>query len=521
MISRSYTDNINMLRESADAYKHVTHHDLNLSTTENYFIWARPWRSFGDYRSEGFQITSPVDESLWVGSVHQVVDSLNRFNSWKDTVGRLMNRHGVRSYGDIPIGDTERDNRWREQSLTNPIAVFSIKTGELLWHDPDQYNEVQMEGHGYGVKQDLLGIPRKGREQKYGLSNNGVRPVIVIPKSSDEKLRTWERIIFHNVPASMKAKAGRSHGSVPSFNKITYVSHPSEALSFSSLDRDVEIDAANQMLQDGYTIDVIARTIIQDNYLKQIIAHIDSENQPGKDGEDITPKTGHFTSKEYRLGGAASTLTPNPNTYTVPSWSVENSYSLFRKTIELFGSAIAYNDIWVNSLPLTTNKQLVSLSAAMRSQSHHAQDYYYDGKPRWIAIIIDGNDEILWGFKIHTFTKNHGGHPQSRIYVHFNFDKMPSKGSDPSWEVLAKEMNTTFMIATVEKAGVSPGDLDGETAWFTIFETAGEDSTDSVNDGTTVNKKEADAFVLYLKKLFAGVLEDPVADMDHDDPPPM
>lgn len=249
MIGKSYSDDKKIV-EGAVVRDYETPDRLGLSTSENYYIWTRPI------------INNKMDtESFYVAGAQGIAYKINQMRLRKYY---LNNKEAA----------AVRKTGWEMKHWSNPIAVFSIKTGKLMWHDEDQYNEEDMNGHGYdiSVAQTGEGSSRSDAYNKWEVSINSVKPIVIIPHHDDAPLNQYNRIIVA-IKRSNKTK------SKSEIHTIVYANDQDISKSIrigNSMAITEAMKVATFLYNDGHDLVTIARTCLQEEYVKQITGHIEN-----------------------------------------------------------------------------------------------------------------------------------------------------------------------------------------------------------------------------------------------------
>lgn len=360
MIGKSYSDDKKIV-EGAVVRDYETPDRLGLSTSENYYIWSRPI------------INNKMDtESFYVTGAQGIADSVNQMRLRKYY---LNNKEAA----------AVRKTGWEMKHWSNPIAVFSIKTGKLMWHDEDQYNEEDMNGHGYdiSVAQTGEGSLRSDTYNKWEVSINSVKPIVIIPHHDDAPLNQYNRIIVA-IKRSDKTK------SKSEIHTIVYANDQDISKSIrigNSMAITEAMKVATFLYNDGHDLVTIARTCIQEEYVKQITGHIENNGTV----KDISVST--MRHESLRLG--------QPEGYKAPV--IKCTTSGLKQMIDRLGDAMDENEIWIDSTPVSPNGYYHNDQGKIDLTKLKTYRDFSQVSPDWLLTVRDEDDNLLFGFKFHDF----------------------------------------------------------------------------------------------------------------------
>lgn len=493
MIHKTYNDDRNIISE---AYKKITHHTLGLTPTKNYWIWARPIDNMR---------VDHTREQLWSASAYTIADSVDNLARWEDDVDHFTNHFKVNMPHEIPLDKLQvRDADRLKKVVTNPIAIFDIGTGDLLWNNDEYYDEKNLKGHGYEVTYKHMNpddsndtsTPKRFR------IGQSVTPIIIIPAEDDDKLNAFDRVI-------VAAHTNRPNSKNKLRVELHSICYSSKGNNFTFNKGTPQMKVAQHMFSDGHSLAVIARTVIQEEYVNNILAHMSGVGSKDEDtGEDIRVVTTKVNGQE------------------IPTIRCRNDKDIRRQVRRLEESA-AFDDIWITSSPLMKSWDVFSkvtqhtkkISGLRYDEEEtkrtflklkkHADDF---DNSKWIFLITDVNDVVLFGYRLHSMGKG-----QARYYLHFNTDDFKSGAT--MWDEIDKSslhyLRRYFLGLNPSSKQVSHPSWDevkktGHLAWFTIFQgqqehedMPGFTGQGQINDGTNADL-QLDPFLDYLKELFLG-----------------
>ena len=534
MIRKTYSDDHGIMSEAHKVHKQVTHHTLGLSPSKNYWMWAQPLTNLAP---------QPDKEQLWSNSAYSIAESVNRLSMWEDDVSYWMDVQGVDRPSKLNMDQIDaRTQKRLNDTITNPIAVYDIETGRLLWSNDYYYDESKMQGHGYGVNYQKMD-PDVRTRNKFTISSNGSTPIVIIPAEGDGVLQSYDRVVVaaHTVPTAMKAK---SHGLRVQIHSIVYSSSTQYKIFRKD---DVQIKAAQFLLSEDHSLDTIVRTVIQKDHLDSVIGHLmnGDDEQDDQQEEEITEDGITVTDVQGEK---------------IPTLICRNDKEIVL-AIKRLSAANDFDDMWTTSSPLMKDwdlykelTQKVKKVSGLRFDESDAKRMFDKLKPyadnfhhaaKWVFLVKDPTGLVLFGIRMHVTPKGFsqqkehqpslpptlrgGGH--SRYYLHFNSDD--TRQGKVMWDAI-DNTNLHFMRRDLVGKGIDilgKGDTSmweklkktGHLAWFIIFQGSQEHENlpgftgkGQVNDGTSA-ELQLDPFLDFLKEMFAGdipAFEREIADAD-------
>jgi hypothetical protein len=434
---RDFSDNISIY-ESYQPPKAAK--DYGLSDRENYYVWVRPVE-------DGKLVDKK--QKIFTASANEIVKMLNETK---------------RRYGN------------------NPVAVYQIRTGQLVWFDDQQYDETKMTGHGYDVS--IKNIKDDRNIGLYRVSVNGVNPIIVIPASDDDILNGWDRIIVEVIwHGGWKSKEkGNSK-----INRITY-NNSFDGKATMQIHAKDTMEVANRLLWDGHDIATIARTIVQPEYVESIRKHMYGEV------EKEVEETADILTKKLTYKANVKTGSGKMVLEEYPVEIIKVSDDGLKVVVNRLSNAIGYDELYIDSDPLMAgdagNSWATKLHNKMRPETSdsvtgEAHSYYGDNGPHFLMAVVDKDEEFMFGLKYHVGTgttsaargvMSSGKKPfqPGKFFIQFAANPIPYQARKSTNSPLHPKIfkllhdNDVLNYITIDL----PNQLGHETAFHVVFQDA-------------------------------------------------